>query len=78
MDEAAERGRRYRGRYYGRSDKTLGDEMSEILKLFPTVLTRLSMPDPFLSVAIFCAVGMLASILLLVFDQNLFSMWTYP
>jgi hypothetical protein len=46
--------------------------MSEILKLFPTALTRLSVTDPFLSVAIFCGVGMLATLLLLIFDQNLF------
>jgi len=57
---------------------TTGDDMDEILKFFPTVLTRLSVADPFLSVAIFCGVGMLASLLLLIFDPALFSAWTYP
>jgi hypothetical protein len=52
--------------------------MSEIFKLFPTALARLSVDDPFLSVAIFCGVGMLASLLLLVLDQNLFNAWIYP
>jgi hypothetical protein len=52
--------------------------MSEILKLFPAALTRLSVDDPFLSVAIFCGVGMLASLLLLVLDPDLFSAWVYP
>jgi hypothetical protein len=77
MDEAARRGRRY----FGDIDvtrRTLGDGMSEILKLLPTALTRLSVDDPFLSVAIFCGVGMLASLLLLVLDPNLFNAWTYP
>jgi hypothetical protein len=61
-----------------RAKRTLGDGMSEILKLFPTALTRLSVDDPFLSVAIFCGVGMLASLLLLLLDPNLFNAWTYP
>jgi hypothetical protein len=52
--------------------------MSEILKLFPAALTRLSVDDPFLSVAIFCGVGMLASLLLLVLDPSLFSASIYP
>jgi hypothetical protein len=52
--------------------------MSEIFKIFPVALTRISVADPFLSVAIFCGVGMLASLLLLNFDQNLFSAWAYP
>jgi hypothetical protein len=56
----------------------LGDDMDEILKFFPAALTRLSAIDPFLSVAIFCGVGMLASLLLLIFDQELFSTWAYP
>jgi hypothetical protein len=55
-----------------------GDDMSEILKFLPAMLTRLSITDPVLSVAMFCGVGMLASLLLLLFDQNLFSAWTYP
>jgi hypothetical protein len=59
-------------------DATLADDKSEILKLFPTELSRLSVADPFLSVAVFCEVGLLASLLLLVFDPDLFSMWSYP
>jgi hypothetical protein len=59
-------------------DDTSGDEMSEILKLFPASLARLSVANSFLSVAIFCGVGMLATLLLLIFDQNLFSSWAYP
>jgi hypothetical protein len=55
-----------------------GGDMSEILKIFPIALTRISVSDPFLSVAIFCGVGMLASLLLLLFDQDLFSAWIYP
>jgi hypothetical protein len=58
--------------------QTSGDDMSEILKIFPIALTRISVTDPFLSVAIFCGIGMLASLLLLIFDQNLFSAWAYP
>ena len=56
----------------------MADDKSEILKLFPTELSRLSVADPFLSVAVFCEVGLLASLLLLVFDPDLFSMWSYP
>jgi hypothetical protein len=37
--------------------------MSEILKFFPTALTKLSVADSFLSVAIFCGVGMWATLL---------------
>lgn len=52
--------------------------MDEILKFFPAARSRLSVTDPFLSVAIFCGVGMLASLLALIFDQDLFSTWAYP
>jgi hypothetical protein len=61
-----------------RTRPTSGAGMSEILKLFPTALARLSVDDPFLSVAIFCGLGMLASLLLLVLDPNLFNAWIYP
>jgi hypothetical protein len=57
---------------------TLEDDMSEIFKLLPTTLARLSVDDPFLSVAALCGVGMLASLLALAIDQDLFNMWVYP
>jgi hypothetical protein len=60
------------------SGEISGDDMDEILKFFPTAVSRLSITDPFLSVAIFCGVGLLASLLVLFFDQNLFTAWAYP
>jgi hypothetical protein len=57
---------------------TTGDDMDEIIKFFPTVLTRFAVNDPFLSVATFCGVGMLASLLLLILDPALFGAWIYP
>jgi hypothetical protein len=78
MDEAARHGRSYLGGIAEVRRRISGDEMSEIFKLFPTALTRLSVADPFLSVAIFCGVGILATLLLLILDPNLFSAWIYP
>jgi hypothetical protein len=51
--------------------------MDKILKFFPAALTRFSIDDPFLSVATFSGAGMLASLLVLIFEQNLFGTWAY-
>ena len=52
--------------------------MEVMLKFFPAAISRLSITDPFLSVAIFCGIGMLASLLALVFEPDLLSTWAYP
>jgi len=51
--------------------------MDEILKFFPAAMSRLPAADPFLSVAIFSGTGMMASLLVLMFDPDLFSAWVY-
>jgi hypothetical protein len=72
MDEAEQRGQGYLGRIVDVRRRTLGDGMGEILKFFPAAMTRLSVDDSFLSVASFSGVGLLASLLVLIFERNLF------
>jgi hypothetical protein len=51
--------------------------MSEILRFVSTAWTSSSEIDSVVPVAIFCGIGMLASLLAIIFDQGIFSAWSY-
>jgi hypothetical protein len=57
--------------------RTSGDNMSEILRFVSTAWTSSSEIDSVVPVAIFCGIGMLASLLAIIFDQDIFSAWSY-
>ena len=51
--------------------------MSEILKFVSTARTMSPEADSLFAVALFCGVGILASLLTMILDRDLFSAWSY-
>jgi hypothetical protein len=77
LDDVAHCGTGYVGKIADvREIRRQGDHMSAILKFVSTAWASSSEIDSFFPVAIFCGIGMLASLLVLIFHQgDLFSAW---